>query len=161
MSPGFIDAVFDGDRAAAQDLLGLTLPEDWPTADDDPVLRLRLRQMGAAPTVQQWLVRAMVLREDGRPMIGHIGFHGPPDERGAVEVGYTVFPEYRRRGYAHEAVAALFDWATAQHGIRCFVASVSPTNAPSLGLVRKLGFQQVGSQWDEVDGEELVFELAL
>jgi hypothetical protein len=30
-------------------------------------------------------------------------------------------------------------------------------NAPSLGVVRSLGFRQVGTQADEVDGLELVF----
>jgi len=36
---------------------------------------------------------------------------------------------------------------------------VSPDNEPSLNLVRKLGFAQTGSQIDEIDGLELVFEL--
>jgi RimJ/RimL family protein N-acetyltransferase len=52
-------------------------------------------------------------------------------------------------------------WATSAHGIRRFVASVSPTNQPSLAIVRKLGFLQTGVQWDGEDGEELVFELEL
>jgi len=36
---------------------------------------------------------------------------------------------------------------------------VAPNNEPSLGLIRKLGFVQTGVQWDEIDGQELVFEL--
>ena len=50
-----------------------------------------------------------------------------------------------------------FDWAAAQ-GVHRFRASVGPWNQPSLNLVRKLGFVQTGTQMDEVDGEELVFE---
>lgn len=38
-------------------------------------------------------------------------------------------------------------------------ASVSPLNAPSLAVVRKLGFVQTGVQVDEIDGVELVFEV--
>ena len=60
---------------------------------------------------------------------------------------------------AERAVRALFDWAAREHGIRLFRASVGPNNQPSLGLIRKLGFVQTGVQWDEIDGEELVFEL--
>ena len=33
------------------------------------------------------------------------------------------------------------------------------TDEPSLVLVAQLGFQQTGVQWDEEDGEELVFEV--
>jgi RimJ/RimL family protein N-acetyltransferase len=50
-------------------------------------------------------------------------------------------------------------WARREHAVRQFVASVGPTNVPSLALVRRMGFAQTGVQWDEEDGEELVFEL--
>jgi RimJ/RimL family protein N-acetyltransferase len=40
-----------------------------------------------------------------------------------------------------------------------FIASVSPTNEPSLRLIANLGFVRTGEQWDELDGEEYVFEL--
>ena len=63
-------------------------------------------------------------------VIGSIGFHGPPDEQGRLEIGYRVEPRYRRRGYAREAVRAMFDWAASTHGIHRFVASVSPTTSP-------------------------------
>ena len=99
-------------------------------------------------------------------MIGHAGFHGPPGVNAvkvadAVEVGYSVFEPYRRRGYATEVVRALIDWASSKHGIRHFVASISPENEPSLALVRRLGFEQTGRHWDEEDGEELEFQLKL
>jgi RimJ/RimL family protein N-acetyltransferase len=97
-------------------------------------------------------------------MIGHIGFHGPrgvngPQKPGALEVGYTVFEPFRRRGYATEAVEAILEWAREEHGVRHFIASVGPGNVPSLALVRRLGFRETGTQWDDEDGEELVFEL--
>jgi RimJ/RimL family protein N-acetyltransferase len=69
-----------------------------------------------------------------------------------------VFPPFRGRGIATEAVAALVEWARADRGIRRFVASVAPGNDASLAIVRKLGFVQTGEQWDEEDGLELVFE---
>ena len=69
-----------------------------------------------------------------------------------------MFPEHRGRGYATEAAAALIAWARGQ-GVARFVASVAPANAPSLAIVRKLGFVRTGEQWDDEDGLELVFEL--
>jgi len=93
-------------------------------------------------------------------MVGRIGFHGPPDDDGMLEIGYKVFPEFRRRGYAREAVLAMLRWAQRDPRVRRFRASVSPENLPSRHLVTGLGFVEVGSQWDEEDGEELLFERA-
>jgi RimJ/RimL family protein N-acetyltransferase len=123
-------------------------------------LRYRLAQLAADPSIRPWLGRAMVITDaDGqRHVIGSVGFHGPPDEHGRAEIGYKVEPAYRRQGIAREAAAALFDWAYRKHGVTRFVASISPTNEPSLRLASGFGFQQVGEQMDEIDGLELVFE---
>ncbi len=158
MSPEFIEALMSGQRDRAESVIGLRLPASWPE-EIHYLLKRRLEQMRRDPSEQPWLARAMVLRNDDRTVVGNIGFHGPPDGRGMVEIGYTVDPDHRRRGYAEEAVRALFDWASREHGIRLFRASVGPNNEPSLGLIRKLGFVRTGVQWDEIDGEELVFEL--
>lgn len=157
LAPELIELLLEEGPGPASDAGGFAIPADWPGADEG-FLKLRLGQMRKDPDWQQWLVRAMVLR-DQRKMIGHIGFHDPPREGGKLEMGYTVFPDFRQQGYATEAVLAMMGWATSVHGIRTFIASVSPTNEPSLATVRKLGFVQTGVQWDEEDGEELVFEL--
>ena len=164
LSPEAIGAVLAGQRGEAGELAGIAIPDEWPDEHDERFLRLRADQMRKDPAWGQWLVRALALREPGRPMIGHAGFHGPPGINAlraadAVEVGYTVLPDFRGRGYATEAAGALIEWAHAAHGIRRFIASVAPGNVASLALVGRLGFVQTGSQWDEEDGEELVFEL--
>ena len=111
-------------------------------------------------------MRAVILREPVRTMIGHAGFHGQPGVNGkqdpeAVELGYTIFEPHRGHGYATEAAQALMDWAREEKGISRFFASVAPDERPSLAIVRKLGFVQTGEQWDEEDGLELVFELSV
>jgi RimJ/RimL family protein N-acetyltransferase len=163
MSPAFLVQLLDGSRADAERLLGASVPAEWPDDHDAGFLRLRLGQMGRDPSRQEWAVRALVFPEPVRRMVGHAGFHGPPGVNGkrnpaAVEIGYTVFPEYRGRGLASEAAEALVRWAREERGVREFVASVAPGNDPSLAIVRKLGFVHTGEQWDEEDGLELVFE---
>ena len=37
----------------------------------------------------QWGMFQIILRETGE-VIGDIGFHGPPDEAGTVEIGYSI-----------------------------------------------------------------------
>jgi RimJ/RimL family protein N-acetyltransferase len=164
MSPDFMEALLAGRRDEAAALIKATIPREWPGEPDEVFLRRRLEQMRRDPASGRWLVRALVLRDGpATVMVGHAGFHGPPGVNGledpaALEIGYTVFPEHRGRGYATEAAAGLIEWARAG-GVRRFIASVAPGNAPSLAIVRKLGFVQTGDQWDEEDGLELVFEL--
>jgi len=160
MSPAFIESLLAGRRAEAEAIADLRLPEGWPDPHDERFLRLRLRQMGEDEAVQPWLARAMVSRDRERRMVGHIGFHGPPDGRGMAEMGYTVLPPYRRRGYALEAARAMMAWAAREHGVQLFRLSISPDNAPSLAMAAKMGFRRVGEQIDDEDGLELVFELA-
>jgi [ribosomal protein S5]-alanine N-acetyltransferase len=163
LSPQTVDALLEGRRTDAERELDAAIPEDWPGEHDAGFLRFRRRQLERAPQAEPWLVRAVVLRET-RAMIGHAGFHGQPgvtstQDPDSVELGYTIFEPYRGHGYATEAAEALMAWAEREHGIRRFVASVAPTNEPSLAIVRKLGFVQTGEHWDEEDGLELVFEL--
>jgi RimJ/RimL family protein N-acetyltransferase len=47
------------------------------------------------------------------------------------------------------------DWAVT-HGVRRFVVTVSPDNAPSLALVAKAGFRKIGEHIDDEDGLELI-----
>ena len=163
MSPDFLETLLAGRRAEAEAALEARIPPGWPDQHDAHFLRLRLQQMERDPDVQEWLVRALVLREPRPVMIGHAGFHGEPGVNGperaeALEIGYTVFPDYRGQGYATEAAVALMEWARGR-GINHFIASVSPGNDPSLTVAHKLGFVQTGEQWDDEDGLELVFEL--
>jgi [ribosomal protein S5]-alanine N-acetyltransferase len=155
----FMETLLRGDRESAQRMIGYRIPADWPQGVES-TLRFRIALARAQPEALPLLLRAMVLRADPEVMVGRIGFHGPPDDDGALEIGYEVFPEYRRQGYAREAVPAMFRWAQRGPGVLRFRASISPKNVPSRRLVRGLGFIEVGSRWDEQDGEELVFERA-
>jgi RimJ/RimL family protein N-acetyltransferase len=159
MSIPFMRALAAEDVEAAGREMDADLPPDI-TEDLADFLRYRLAQLDLDPSIREWLGRAMVLtHEDGRrEVIGTIGFHGPPDEQGRLEVGYRVQAGHRRRGYAREAVLALFDWAHRARGVSRFIASISPTNEPSLSLTRSLGFVRTGEHMDEIDGLEHVFE---
>jgi RimJ/RimL family protein N-acetyltransferase len=137
----------------------LNLPREFPSQDDiDGFLSIQLHRMEANPDRREWMARLMVTQTK-REVIGHCGFHGPPEVIGRAEIGYTVFEQFRGQGFAKEAAKALVQWAFAQ-GEKEVYASVSPDNAPSLAVVRSLGFKQVGTQVDEVDGLELVFAIA-
>ena len=156
LAPEAIEKLILGDRGSAAATLGVTFPDEFPTPGErEGFLRVQLERMQADPQRRDWMARIMVSRND-RSAIGHCGFHGPPEMIGRVEIGYTVFTHHRGQGYAKEAAGALVDWAFAQGESEVY-ASVAPDNAPSLAVVRSLGFIQIGTQIDEVDGLELVF----
>ena len=159
MTIAFMRALQARDDETANLEAGAQVPPGFAEHLDD-FIRYRLAQLEADPSIRQWLGRVMVLTDETgtRRVVGSIGFHGPPDEKGRREIGYRVEPAYRRRGLAREAVQALCNWAATTHGIFRFVASISPTNEPSLRLADGFGFVETGSHIDEVDGLEIEFE---
>ena len=146
-------ALLDDDlgRAATQSGAPLTpyfLTQNW-------LWRIRHDQILADPPSVDWVARAALV--DG-VVVGHVGFHGPPDAAGMVEVAYSVDPELRRRGHARRLLAAALDWAAAVPEVRTVRASISPDNVASLATLRPFGFTRVGEQWDDEDGLEIVYE---
>lgn len=154
-----LDDVADGETAALAAQLGATIGPEW-LEEVRWLAGFRARQLRERPQDEPWLLRPIIRRAGLlREVIGYLNFHAGPDQHGMVEIGYTLLPAARGRGYAIEAVRAAFDWATRVHGVRRFRASVAPDNERSLNLIGKLGFVRRGEQWDERDGLELVFEL--
>jgi len=163
MSIPFLDACLANDADRASRELGVIIPALW--FEEKELMRLRLGQLQQDGGLETWLLRAVVQR-DTRRMIGHIGFHGYPDSEGrrtyapgGAEMGYTIFPAYRRQGYASEAVAGLMAWATHVHAVSQFVLTISPANLPSRQIAHHFGFVQIGTVEDEEDGPEDVFIL--
>jgi [ribosomal protein S5]-alanine N-acetyltransferase len=162
ISPALIQALVTADWNQAGQLLGAQIPAEWRGRDDWQWLAQRPDRAETDPSATRWLPRMLLLRSGGNSgqhavVVGEAGFHGPPDSDGRIEFGYMVVGEFRRRGYAEEAVRALLAWAAAEHQVTRFRATVSPRNTPSLSLIRKLGFVQVGAHHHERRGEELIF----
>ena len=112
-----------------------------------------------------WCEHAVVL---GKQMVGHGGYDGPPGNNAAnapdawktaVEFGYAIFESHQGRGYATAAARTLMDIAADHANVCHFVLAISPSNAPSLAIARKLGFQRTGERIDDERGVEYIFEL--
>lgn len=161
MTPEFLRASISGDIHEAERLLRWSLPDGWP--DILPILEMRLGQLEADPSMQPWLLRAIGLRNSGQ-MVGHIGFHTTPGapylkewSANGVEFGVSIFPEFRREGYARESALGLMRWALDVHGVCEFVVTVGRTNEASRVLFSNMGFSRVGEHVDEVDGVEDIY----
>ena len=133
-------------------------PDDVLHPDRSP-LRYRIPQVREDPSVNPWLVRLAVRREDAT-IVGQGNFHDRPDDLGMVEIGYSVLTRHRQQGYGREIAATMWGFAAQHPDVRVLRASVRPDNTASLAIVRGAGFAHVGEQDDPVDGLEWVFEIA-
>jgi RimJ/RimL family protein N-acetyltransferase len=102
-----------------------------------------------------WGSYVLVRRDDDRA-VGSMGFHGPPDAEGRVEIGYDLAAAARGQGYATEALRALAAWALAEEDVVTVTARVDPGNTASRHVLERSGFRRVG-HLDE-DGGVLLFE---
>lgn len=79
----------------------------------------------------------MSLKSDGA-MVGICGLFRR-DNLDDPDIGFAVLPDYCGKGLASEAAIAVLEHATNALQLDKLTAIVSPHNAPSIGLIEKLG----------------------
>jgi len=158
LSVPVLRALVAGDRALASALLGGQL-SDFFVHESGWLWRIRLPQVLDDPASAAWIARAAV--NDAGAVVGFAGFHGPPDEVGMVEVGYSVEPAFRRQGYARAILAALLQRAREDPSVSTFRATIAPDNLASLATIAGFGFREVGEQDDPEDGLEIIYEVSV
>ncbi|MFJ5637944.1 GNAT family N-acetyltransferase [Streptomyces goshikiensis] len=112
---------------AAADIAGARRYVETCAAEGDP------QPFGA------WEIR----RREDFEAIGGLGFHGPPDEDGAVTIGYGLVPVAQGRGYATEALRGLLRFARA-HGVRQVRGDTDRGNTASQRVMAAAGMKPVG-----------------
>jgi RimJ/RimL family protein N-acetyltransferase len=151
-------ALAQGDLAAAETVSPVSLSPYLAGPQCRGLWRMRSAQCDQDPASAAW-VTGIVWDELQRLAVGAAGFHGPPDSSGMVEIGYRIDPAYRRQGYARAALESLLARATRESDVHRVRVSIRPDNLPSSGLALQYGFRQIGEQWDDEDGLELIYEV--
>ena len=151
LTPGALAALMNRDSVAAEHVLGgrFPSPELVPPLMVD-ALGFFLEIASAGPESAAWGARAYITT-DTREIVGMGGFTGPPDEHGNVTMGYSVFPECQRRGYASEAARALAEWALSQPGVTRVQATISPRNVASERVAAYAGLHRTDAMEDDPD----------
>ena len=139
---------------------------DVPAAEG---LRELMTSAGVSP---EWLARLHTAKEasiwehgfalihrENRVHIGGAGFAGPPDDEGAVEIGYGLAKSYQGQGYATEAARALVEFAFNTPGVRLVRAHTLPNPGPSPRVLEKCGFTYTGEVVSPEDGPVWRWEL--
>ncbi|MFH8609197.1 GNAT family N-acetyltransferase [Streptomyces sp. NPDC018029] len=92
-----------------------------------------------------WGMYALVRTAD-ELAVGGMGFHGPPDDNGCVEVGYDLVEAARGHGYATQALRALSDWALTHPEVTSLLAVTAPDNAPSQRVATGAGYVRLADR---------------
>jgi RimJ/RimL family protein N-acetyltransferase len=138
------------------ELDGRTVPVRFPPGwladdlDDLPLVLDRLRSEGAGPIA--WT--GTVIDRERLEAVGQIGCLYPPRADGVVEVRYATNVRERDLGYATEAGGAFVAWLLERPGVEAVVAECLVTNAPSVRVLEKTGFELLEEREDE-DGRLL------
>jgi RimJ/RimL family protein N-acetyltransferase len=143
-SPALLDAALAGPRPLAA-ALDAAVPPTWPPEHvDAPALEYLRARLVEDPGSAPWWLYFVLRRESPLPvLVGTAGYKGRPRD-GAVEIGYSVVADHRRRGIATEAVRALLARAYAEPGVVRVIAETLPELLPSIGVLRKAGFRETG-----------------
>jgi ribosomal-protein-alanine N-acetyltransferase len=158
LPPAVLVALAEGDLDAARAATALKLTPNIAGRECIGVWRMRRDQIASRLTDAAWVTRLLVETASGQ-VLGRAGFHGPPDGTGMVEIGYSVDPERRRRGYARGALVIMLETARNHPDVAIVRATVRPDNVPSRRLLDQYGFRAVGEQWDDEDGLETILEV--
>jgi RimJ/RimL family protein N-acetyltransferase len=151
-------ALADGDLGAANSVSPVPLSAYFTDPEWRGTWRRRSEQVERDPDDGPW-VTGVIWDEDQQIAVGRAGYHARPDASGMVEIGYAVDPAYQRRGYARAALEALLQRAAREPLVRTARVTISPDNTASYRLASQYGFVEVGEQWDEEDGLEIIYEV--
>lgn len=97
-----------------------------------------------------------IMEAEGDTVVGHVGFHGGPDDGHAVRIGYAIAEDARGQGYATEAVNWIVSLSTAHPAVQLVRADTSTENLASQRVLEHSGFVQVRG-----DSQNLFYESAV
>jgi len=118
----------------------------------DEVSPAWIERLHASSQPDPWTHGFAVVDRESHLIVGNVGFKGPPDDQGMVEIAYGIVPDYEGRGYATEAAGLLVTFASANSDVTLIRAHTLPTNNASTHVLRKNGFEHIGEVIDPEDG---------
>jgi len=110
------------------------------TKDYDGIVALVERRKNDVMSVDAPFMVVVALK-DTDEMVGEIVVM-PKD--GTISLGYTFSYKHHRKGYAFEALTALINMLHKQYPKWDFVSFTEPENEPSMALLKKLGYKDMG-----------------
>ena len=153
LSPSDYDTFEEGNEPAWN---GFTNPYKHLIEGPSP-LAFRIPRVKKDPGFAEIAI-VLAINKSTNEVIGSAGFHDFPNEDGMIEIGFGIVPEMQNQGFGKELLIGMWKMICKRPDVKVLRYTVSPDNAPSMHIIKKLGFTQVGEQMDPEDGLELIFE---
>ena len=110
------------------------------TKDYEGITALVEKRKNDVVSVESPFMVAVAFKETDE-MVGEIVVM-PND--GTISLGYTFSYKHHRKGYAFEALTALVNLLHEQYPQWDFISFTEPENRPSMALLKKLGYKDMG-----------------
>jgi ribosomal-protein-alanine N-acetyltransferase len=130
-------------REVIESVTAARLPDGWPVEHYDQEALDYTRGVLEKEPETEYLMRYLVTRDGEPTVIGIVG-GSAPDEGNAV-IGYSVHPDWQRRGFAGEALAALVEWMRGDPRVQTVVGETYPHLIPSIRTMEHCGFTFAGA----------------
>lgn len=104
-------------------------------------------------------IRYSIIELETNELIGSCGFNFVDYDNVKAEVAYDISRNFWRRGFATEAVKTLLHYGFFEMQLNRIEAKVDPSNASSIRLLEKLGFQLEGTLRQSEQINEKFFDL--
>jgi RimJ/RimL family protein N-acetyltransferase len=148
----------EGDFEAFAEIQAAPETAQWlynePRTRDEARAHFARKGHPALEREDDWMDCAMIERESGL-LVGDLAFHWVSAEHRTGEIGYTVAPGHKGKGYATEGARVLLDWAFRDAGFHRVIGRIEPRNVASARVLEKLGMRRealfVENEW--VKGE--------
>jgi len=116
--------------------------QGWEPTSLGEASRFIAELLGIEPnTPGSWFQLGIFLRHSG-VLVGDCGLHFPQGLDHEAEFGISLAPSAQGRGYATEALVAVFELLFSAFGKRRIFASVDPRNTGSIRLLERLGMRR-------------------
>lgn len=104
------------------------------------IVKGQLAKALADPENFIWLTFWLIVRKSDRVVVGSADFKAPPDENGAVELGYGLGDDFTGSGYMTETAGEMCAWALAQASVNAVIAETERGNLASQHILERNGF---------------------
>jgi len=134
------------DPHALGGVLGVNIPDDWPTHPHAFRHALALlKKQPLRPFSGWWLY--LFVNPAQQALVGCGGFKDPPDAKGVVEVGCEIAPVSRRQGFAAEALRGLIGYACTRPQVNAIDAYSQPSTGAQSRLLQTVGMARMGDDF--------------
>lgn len=121
-------------------LIPYKVPAEYPMDVYKQFFPYKIERFRQYPEENKW--EGLIIDEEEQSVIGDIGYKKSPNEKGEINLGYSILPRYQGNGYASEAALAMVKWGLDQPGVKKITATCSLENLASIRVLEKAGLRQ-------------------